>query len=139
MKKTAFLLMIITILSKLVGFSRDIILSYFYGASSITDAYLISMTIPGAIFGSLLLFVSLRKKIGSFGMKNITISFMKILLASLVMGLLAKLSYNAMLGRFGENISLGIGIGVGVAVYGAMIYFLKVEEVDALIRRLRKK
>jgi len=46
MKKTALLLMIITILSKIMGFARDITLSYFYGASSITDAYLISITIP---------------------------------------------------------------------------------------------
>ncbi|NMA82991.1 MAG: murein biosynthesis integral membrane protein MurJ, partial [Epulopiscium sp.] len=51
MKKTALLLMIITILSKLLGFGRDMILAYFYGASSISDAYLISLTIPSAIFG----------------------------------------------------------------------------------------
>lgn len=50
MKKTAILLMIITIVSKILGFSREIILSYFYGASNISDAYLISLTIPGVIF-----------------------------------------------------------------------------------------
>ena len=50
MKKTAFLIMIATILSKLLGFGREIVLSYFYGASTITDAYLISLTIPGVIF-----------------------------------------------------------------------------------------
>ncbi|WP_339060515.1 murein biosynthesis integral membrane protein MurJ [Tepidibacillus marianensis] len=51
MKKTAILLMLITIVSKVFGFTRDITLSYFYGASNISDAYLISLTIPGAIFG----------------------------------------------------------------------------------------
>lgn len=51
MKKTAILLMVITVFSKLLGFTRDIILSYFYGASNISDAYLISITIPIAIFG----------------------------------------------------------------------------------------
>lgn len=51
MKKTALLLMLITILSKLAGFARDLTLSYLYGASSITDAYLISITIPSVIFG----------------------------------------------------------------------------------------
>lgn len=51
MKKIALLLMIITILSKVLGVARDITLSYFYGASSITDAYLISITIPSVIFG----------------------------------------------------------------------------------------
>ena len=50
MKKTALLLMFITILSKILGFVRDISLSYFYGASYISDAYLISITIPMVIF-----------------------------------------------------------------------------------------
>jgi len=49
-KKTALLLMTITILSKALGFAREIALSYVYGASAITDAYLISQTIPIVIF-----------------------------------------------------------------------------------------
>ena len=51
MKKAAFSVMIITILSKILGFGREIVLSYTYGASGITDAYLISRTIPSVIFG----------------------------------------------------------------------------------------
>ena len=43
--------MTITILSKALGFAREIALSYVYGASAITDAYLISQTIPAVIFG----------------------------------------------------------------------------------------
>ena len=50
MKKTAFAIMTVTILSKILGFGREIALSYFYGASSITDSYLVSLTIPGVIF-----------------------------------------------------------------------------------------
>lgn len=50
MKKTAILLMLITIVSKIVGFGRVITLSYFYGASNISDAYLISLSIPTVIF-----------------------------------------------------------------------------------------
>ena len=49
MKRTAILIMII-ILSKILGFGREIVLSYLYGASAITDAYLISQTIPAVIF-----------------------------------------------------------------------------------------
>lgn len=51
MKKTAFIIMLITLLSKFLGFGRDIVLSYFFGASNISDAYLVSMTIPSVIFG----------------------------------------------------------------------------------------
>ena len=46
MKQTAIILMIITVGSKILGFAREIVLSYFYGASNISDAYLISQTIP---------------------------------------------------------------------------------------------
>ena len=50
MKKTALIIMLITIFSKVLGFTREISLSYFYGASNISDAYLISLTIPMTIF-----------------------------------------------------------------------------------------
>lgn len=53
MKKTAFILGIIIIISKTVGFLREVTLSYFYGASYISDAYLISLSIPGVLFGLL--------------------------------------------------------------------------------------
>ena len=50
MKKTAILLMIVTILSKLVGFGREMVLAYYYGTSNISDAYFIALTIPTVIF-----------------------------------------------------------------------------------------
>ena len=50
MNKTTIVLMIITICSKVFGFFREVILSFFFGASDISDAYLISQTIPSAIF-----------------------------------------------------------------------------------------
>ncbi len=50
MKKTVFLLMIITVVSKILGFLRDVFLSYFYGATSISDVFLISIMIPTVIF-----------------------------------------------------------------------------------------
>ena len=50
MKKAALVVMIMTIISKALGFGRETVLSYVYGASAITDAYLISKTIPYVIF-----------------------------------------------------------------------------------------
>ncbi|AMC92689.1 murein biosynthesis protein MurJ [Erysipelothrix larvae] len=50
MKKTAILIMCLTMLSKVFGFGRDMVLSFYYGATSVSDAYLISMTIPSVIF-----------------------------------------------------------------------------------------
>lgn len=50
MKKAVYNVMLITIVAKILGFGREILLSYFFGASGVSDAYLISQTIPGTIF-----------------------------------------------------------------------------------------
>ncbi|UTH15985.1 murein biosynthesis integral membrane protein MurJ [Macrococcus epidermidis] len=50
-KNIAFLSIIIAVISKFSGFLRDILLSYHYGASNISDAYMISYTIPFIIVG----------------------------------------------------------------------------------------
>lgn len=50
-KKTVVIVMGLTLLSKVIGFLRDIILAYFYGASTVSDAFLISLVIPSVIFG----------------------------------------------------------------------------------------
>ena len=50
MIKTIGYVMIFTVIGKLLGFIRELLLSYYFGASGISDAYLISQTIPGTIF-----------------------------------------------------------------------------------------
>ncbi len=39
-----------TLIAKALGFLRELVLSYYFGATGISDAYLISQTIPGTIF-----------------------------------------------------------------------------------------
>lgn len=112
----------------------NIILSRFMGIGGLALATSIS-----AIFGTALLFISLRKKIGAFGMKDITISFVKILGASLTMGFVAKLAFNGINARTSQNLALIAAIGVGAMVYGVIIYFMKIEEVDVLIGAVKKK
>lgn len=51
MRKTALIIMLITFFSKVIGFGRDVLLSYYFGASNVSDAYLISLTIPSILFG----------------------------------------------------------------------------------------
>ena len=50
MKRMAFLVMVTNPRFETSEFHREVAFSYFYGASSITDAYLISQTIPFAVF-----------------------------------------------------------------------------------------
>lgn len=50
MGKIGIVLILIQLISKIFGFAREIVLSYFYGTSSISDAYLIAFTIPSILF-----------------------------------------------------------------------------------------
>ena len=112
----------------------NIILSRFMGIGGLALATSIS-----ALFCTGLLFISLRKKIGAFGMKNISVSFIKIVFASLGMGAIAKGSYHILLKSVGFHLSLIVSIGIGAAVYFVIIYFMKIEEVDAMIISLKKR
>lgn len=49
--QTAVLMMILTLISKLLGFIRELVLANYYGASYIVDAYVLAQSIPGMIFG----------------------------------------------------------------------------------------
>ena len=48
--KSATLIMVCTIVFKLLGFIREFVLAYFFGTSGVSDAFLISQTIPGTLF-----------------------------------------------------------------------------------------
>lgn len=50
--KSAFILILITLLSKIFGFCRELTLTYFYGASAISDVYITSVSIPTILFSS---------------------------------------------------------------------------------------
>jgi putative peptidoglycan lipid II flippase len=112
----------------------NLILSRFLGIGGLALATSIS-----SLFCTGLLFYSLRKKIGHFGMKNMVVSFVKILGASLVMGLITYLANNVLLRYFGSNLSLISSICIGVVVYSAIIYFAKIEEVDTLVNVVKKR
>ena len=112
----------------------NIILSKFMGIGGLALATSIS-----AIICMVLLLISLRMKIGPFGIKEITISFVKILCASLLMGLIAKLSFNALTSNVSQNLSLVLSIGIGAVVYFVLIYFMRIKEVDVLFGTLKKR
>jgi putative peptidoglycan lipid II flippase len=118
----------------LINIALNIILSKIMGISGLALATSISSTSTCAF-----LFISLRKKIGPFGMKQISISFLKILFASLVMGGLAKLSFNYLAASISQNLSLLLAIGVGAVSYFVIIYFMKIEDVDVIVGAIKKK
>lgn len=106
----------------------NIILSRFWGIGGLALATSIS-----ALFCTLLLFISLRKKIGHFGLKQISISSAKIVFSAIAMGIAAKRCYDILLTQFSTNLSLVISMVTGVAIYFIFIYLLKVKEVRDII------
>lgn len=51
LKKTT-ILVIITVLSKVLGFAREIVLTYTYGAGLVSDVYIVSIGIPTILFAT---------------------------------------------------------------------------------------
>ncbi|MGB9819484.1 MAG: murein biosynthesis integral membrane protein MurJ [Thermovenabulum sp.] len=112
----------------------NIVLSRFMGISGIALATSISN-----LFCTGLLFIGLRKKIGPFGVKNVIITFFKISIASLIMGILAGFSYMKLLSFLGQNLSLLVSIIIGAFSYFLIIIFMKIEEVETLLSKARRR
>jgi len=126
--------MINAVIGVVLNIILNIILSKYMGISGLALA-----TSIAAIFTTGSLFISLRKKIGPFGMKQVTISFLKILLASLIMGVILKLFYNLFLFFISENISLIISIVLGSTIYILTIYFMKIDDVRVIMNSVKGK
>ncbi|MEG2786511.1 MAG: murein biosynthesis integral membrane protein MurJ [Romboutsia sp.] len=91
-----------------------------------------------------LLAISLRKKIGAFGGKNIITVLIKSMISALLMAVVTKLSYNLLdsilsSGFIQDAIKLGISVGLGAIVYAFSIVVFRVEEVKLLVKMLMKK
>ncbi|MFN3966335.1 MAG: murein biosynthesis integral membrane protein MurJ, partial [Endomicrobiia bacterium] len=96
----------------------------------------LATTISSSLNAFLLIY-NLRKKIGPVGMKKIFASFIKISVASLVMGIavfiLSKFNY------IHKIVDLAIIIGVGILIYFFLTKFLDIEERKPLLEFLREK
>lgn len=126
--------MINAAIGMIINILLNLILSRLLGISGLALA-----TSVAAIVTTLLLFMNLRKKIGPFGIKQMTISFLKILFASLAMGGVAKMSFNYLTASLSQNNALLVAIGVGAISYFAIIYFMKIEDVDIIVQFIKKK
>ena len=151
MKKAAFLVMIFTILSKLLGFGREIVLSYVYGASGITDAYLISQTVPIAIFGFIStgittafipMFSRIKSERGQDGAINYTNNLINILLllASVIVVVVTVFAQPIVKlfasGFSGQTLALAVNF-TRIAVFG--VYFTALLNIFTGYLRLHQK
>ena len=111
-----------------LNIALNIILSRYMGIGGLALATSIS-----AIVAVVLLFTSLRRKIGGLGLSNLVKSFTKIGLASVIMGVIARGGYNFLTQILGQNLALVIIMGMAVLIYGILVYFMRIPEVDQVI------
>lgn len=92
----------------------------------------------------LLLIGNLYRKIGDFGIKQIFITFIKVLVFSILMGLGTFNTHKIIAGVLGtgfipQAIALICGVIVGVLIYGVCIYFSKIDEVNMILVKVKEK
>lgn len=97
-----------------------------------------------ALVTIILLFISLRKKIGAFGGKSILGVMIKSLISSCLMAIVTLFTYNTIGSLLGsgfieEALTLALSIGIGAVVYGVSIIVLKVEEVKLILETIKSK
>jgi putative peptidoglycan lipid II flippase len=112
----------------------NVILSRFLGIRGLALATSIS-----GIISALLMFITLRTKIGSFGLKRITQSFVKISGASVLMGAIASGSYRFLCGVVNHDMALVVAIAVGALTYGIVIAFMGIPEVDRALKSITQR
>lgn len=104
-----------------------------------------------AILTTMLLFISLRKKIGKLGFKNIFITFIKVSIASIIMGITMKFMYNNILGlrklliienRKFIGVDTIVSVFVGLIIYIILISLFNIKEVreisEIIVNRIKK-
>ena len=121
-------------LAVLLNIILNFILAYYLGIGGLALA-----TSIASLFCTCLLFYSLRKKLGAFGLWRITGTTIKLISASLIMGLASRWVYVGLQVKWGANQALLLAMGVGVLVYFFLIYLLKVQEVEEFKVYLQKK
>ncbi|RNF41152.1 murein biosynthesis integral membrane protein MurJ [Planococcus salinus] len=112
----------------------NFILSRYLGIGGLALATSIS-----AIFGTLLLYISLRKKIGPFDMKQLSASFVKIAAASIIMGVSARLLYTYTLPFLGSAMGLILSILAAGVIYFALVYMMKIEDAEQIVKGIKRK
>ena len=124
-----------------VNMVMDVVFIQFWGLAGLTLATSLS-----SIACIMLLFRSLKKKIGYFVQDKIAKATAKSFVASLVMGAVAYYSYHYMMrfthtGGESEFVVLMVAVTLAAAVYGGLVMLFKVDEIrivtDVVKRRLK--
>jgi len=126
--------MINGVIGVVINIVLNLILVQFMGIGGLALSTSIS-----AFVCAMLLMYSLRKKLGNFNGKIILSSSIKIIISSIVMGLVAKFSYGFFILRIGEISSLFATILISATIYVIMITLLRVKEFFDALKLIKRK
>lgn len=126
--------MINAAIAMVINIILNFVLAKYMGIGGLALASSIS-----AIICTILLFINLRKKLGSFGTKLLAISFLKILISSVFMGWIARYIFHLLVYEINQVLALCLSILTGITVYFFTIYFLKVQEINLFVYELKTK
>ncbi|TYS69706.1 murein biosynthesis integral membrane protein MurJ [Sutcliffiella horikoshii] len=112
----------------------NITLSKYLGISGLALA-----TSLAAITTAMLMFFSLRKRIGHFGMKSLLNTFIKISISAFIMGATAKFIFSYLTVISSQTIALFLSIVIGLIVYLIILYFMKIDEVGLIVKVVTAK
>lgn len=127
------------IVSVVINIILNLILIRYMGHAGLALATSISSLVCIVI-----MFISLKKRMGYFGQDKIIRATIKSIIAAVIMGVFVYFTYNGLMDMFGtlvieeSNIVL-ISILVGAIVYALLITLFKVNEVNMIINLAKKK
>lgn len=116
----------------------NIVLNLFF-IRSMGHSGLALATSISAIFTTCLLFVDLKRRLGSIGLKGMISTFIKTVFAAGIMGIVVYLIYFRLGAKFIDGklmdmIMLLLSIGAGVIVYFTLCILFKIEELKTIFR-----
>lgn len=126
-------------LSMILNVILNLMLIKFMGYAGLAFA-----TSMSAIICIILMFISLKKKLGYFGLENIISTITKSTIAAIIMGIACSIVYkfisSIIIGGFVLNaISLFITIVCGAIIYGILLLIFKVKEVYNMYEYVKSK
>lgn len=139
MGQTAFMLMFVTIVSKVFGFAREAVMAYFYGDGPITASYTVANTLPviianlvanGIIFGFIPMYNRVKNEEGEEEAESFTSNIFNILLViamvAVVIGMIFArgfaLIFSPSLAKDPENLKMAVTF-TRIIMFAIFAYF----------------
>lgn len=120
------------VFSSVITVGTNIILNIILVPTMGVKGLALATTISGFV-GFIALFIVLNRKINGIPMRELLITFGKILFASIIMGVVAHFGYDILISiNLDYKLALFGSAGVAAALYASILYFMKIEEFDEL-------